>query len=70
MFKKELGEKIIAKFPSSKYGRLSILTNLMLDLKKKFIVSPNCFKPIPKVKSIVLHFKPKPNKIVNLKKYQ
>ena len=67
MFQKELGEKIIAKFPSSKYGRLSILTNLMLDLKKKFIVSPNCFKPIPKVKSIVLHFKPKPNKIVNLK---
>ena len=34
MFQKELGEKIIAKFPSSKYGRLSILTNLMLDLKR------------------------------------
>ena len=67
MFQKELGEKIIAKFPSSKYGRLSILTNLMLDLKKKFIVSPNCFKPIPKVKSVVLHFKPKPKKVVNLK---
>ena len=67
MFQKELGEKIIAKFPSSKYGRLSILTNLMLDLNKKFIVSPNCFKPIPKVKSIVLHFKPKPKKIANLK---
>ena len=67
MFQKELGEKIIAKFPSSKYGRLSILTNLMLDLKKKFIVSPNCFKPIPKVKSVVLHFKTKPKKVVNLK---
>ena len=67
MFQRELGEKIIAKFPSSKYGRLSILTNLMLDLKKKFIVSPNCFKPIPKVKSMVLHFKPKAKKIVNLK---
>jgi len=67
MFQKELGEKIIAKFPSSKYGRLSILTNLMLDLNKKFIVSPNCFKPIPKVKSMVLHFKPKPKKIANLK---
>ena len=67
MFQKELGEKIIAKFPSSKYGRLSILKNLMLDLKKKFIVSPNCFKPIPKVKSVVLHFKPKPKKVVNLK---
>ena len=67
MFQRELGEKIIAKFPSSKYGRLTILTNLMLDLKKKFIVSPNCFKPIPKVKSIVLHLKPKTKKIANLK---
>ena len=62
MFQKELGEKIIAKFPSSKYGRLSILTNLMLDLNKKFIVSPNWFKPIPKVKSVVLHFKPNQKK--------
>ena len=37
MFQRELGEKIIAKFPSSKYGRLSILTNLMLDLKKNLL---------------------------------
>jgi 16S rRNA (adenine1518-N6/adenine1519-N6)-dimethyltransferase len=67
MFQKELGEKIIASFPSSKYGRLSILTNLMLDLEKKFLVSPNCFKPKPKVNSIVIHLKPKLKKIINLK---
>ena len=67
MFQKELGEKIIAKFPSSKYGRLSILTNLMLDLKRKFIVSPNCFKPKPKVNSIVIHLKPKFKKLIDLK---
>ena len=27
MFQKELGEKIMGKFPSSKYGRLSIISN-------------------------------------------
>ena len=30
MFQKELGEKIIAKFPSKQYGRLSIITNFRL----------------------------------------
>ena len=66
MFQKELGEKIVAKFPSSKYGRLSIITSLILNLKKKFLVSPNCFKPIPKVQSLVLHLKPKRKKISNI----
>ena len=43
MFQKELGEKIISKYPSSNYGRLSILANLKFNLIKKFYVSPNCF---------------------------
>ena len=30
MFQKELGDKIIGKFPSSNYGRISILTNFRL----------------------------------------
>ena len=57
MFQKELAEKIIAKFPSKNYGRLSIITNLKFFLKKKFLVSSNCFFPKPKVTSMVLHFK-------------
>ena len=67
MFQKELGEKIIARFPSSNYGRLAILSNLILDVEKKFLVSPNCFKPKPKVFSIVIHFKPKIKKLFNLR---
>ena len=59
MFQKELGEKIIGKFSSSHYGRLSILTNLRLKIKKKFLISPNCFFPKPKVTSMVIHFEPK-----------
>ena len=35
MFQKELGEKIIAKYPSSNYGRLSILTNYRFNIFTK-----------------------------------
>ena len=59
MFQKELGEKISASYPSSKYGRLSILSNFRLNILKKFLVSPNCFFPKPKVTSMVIHFQPK-----------
>ena len=58
MFQKELGEKILGKFRSKNYSRLSILTNYRLKVLSKFIVSPNCFFPKPKIKSIVIHFKP------------
>ena len=58
MFQKELGEKILGKFPSANYGRLSILTNYRLRILKKFLVSPNCFLPKPKVTSLVIHFRP------------
>ena len=55
MFQKELGEKIISKFPSSNYGRISILTNYRLKISNKFYVSPNSFFPKPKVTSMVIH---------------
>ena len=69
MFQKELGEKIVSKFPSTNYGRLSILANYKLEIKNKFFISANCFFPKPKVTSMVIHFKPKFNskyKISNL----
>ena len=58
MFQKELGEKIIGPYKSPNYGRLSILSNLRLHVVEKFLVSPNCFRPKPKVNSMVIHFKP------------
>ena len=70
MFQKELGEKILGKFGSSEYGRLSILTNYRFLSKKKFIVSPNSFFPRPKVNSMVIHFKPKENNQYKIKKIQ
>ena len=59
MFQKELGEKIVGSYNTKNYGRLSILSNLRLKIKNKFLVSPNCFKPKPKVNSMVIHFQPK-----------
>ena len=59
MFQKELGQKIIGKFPSKNYGRISILTNYRLSFINKFNVTANCFFPKPKIDSIVIHFKPK-----------
>ena len=64
MFQKELGEKILGKFPSTNYGRLSILTSYRLKILKKFLVSPSCFLPKPKVASLVIHFKPQLSTII------
>ena len=58
MFQKELAEKIIGKFKSKNYGRLSIITKYRLNLIKNLFVSNNCFFPSPKIMSCVLHFKP------------
>tara|TARA_B110000967_G_C18831179_1_gene534179 strand:+ start:50 stop:835 length:786 start_codon:yes stop_codon:yes gene_type:complete len=67
MFQKELGEKIIGNYPSSGYGRLSILSNYRLNILGKFFVSPNCFFPKPKVTSMVIHFQPKSKILFNIK---
>ena len=74
MFQRELGEKIIGKYSSSHYGRLSIIRDYKLEIKKKFLVSNNCFSPKPTVQSMVIKFKPKNmdgkkiKKILNLEK--
>jgi len=70
MFQKELGEKIICKYPSNSYGRLSILKDFRLHVINKFLVSPNCFFPKPKVISIVAHFKPKIQMLYKIKKLE
>ena len=66
MFQKELGEKIIGKYSSSNYGRLSIISNYRLKIQKKFLVSANCFFPKPKVTSMVIHAQPKKNNLYEI----
>ena len=61
MFQKEVADRIISKFNSSKYGRLSILANWKLDVKKMFDIKPLSFSPRPKVESSLLFFSPRKN---------
>ncbi len=61
MFQKEVADRIIAKFNTSSYGRLAILTNWRLKVKKICDIGPDCFSPKPKIDSSVLYFEPKNN---------
>ena len=61
MFQKEVADRIISNFNTSDYGRLSVLSNWKLDVKKICDVRPNSFSPRPKVDSSLLFFKPKKN---------
>ena len=67
MFQKEVAERILAKEKSKEFGRLSILSNWRLEVKKHFDVSKNCFFPKPKISSTVLSFKPIRNNKFNIK---
>ena len=59
MFQKEVADRIIAKHNTSKYGRLSILSNWKLSIKKITDIKPQSFLPKPKVDSSLLLFTPK-----------
>ena len=67
MFQKEVADRILAKKNTKNYGRLSVLSNWRLDIKKHFDVSNNSFFPKPKINSTVLSFKPKKNNLFHLK---
>ncbi len=61
MFQKEVADRIVAKFNTKNYGRLSILANWKLNVSKIMDIGPNCFMPKPKIDSSLLFFKPKKN---------
>ena len=59
MFQKEVADRIVAKFNTSNYGRLSILSNWKLNIEKICEIKPGSFTPKPKVDSSLLIFYPK-----------
>ena len=59
MFQKEVAERIVAGVGSKAYGRLSIISQWLCDTKKLFDLPPSAFTPPPKVKSSIVHFKPR-----------
>ena len=61
MFQKEVADRIISNYNSSNYGRLSILANWKLNIKKIVDIKPESFSPRPRVDSSLLLFSPKDN---------
>ena len=61
MFQKEVADRIISNFNTKEYGRISILANWRLNIKKIFDIKATSFQPRPKVESTVLFFEPKKN---------
>ncbi len=61
MFQKEVADRIIAEFNTSNYGRLSIICNWKLKIKKICDIKPSSFSPKPRVNSSLLFFHPKKN---------
>ena len=59
MFQKEVADRIIARFNTPEYGRLSIITNWRLNIEKICDISPKSFTPRPKINSTLLFFTPK-----------
>tara|TARA_B100000029_G_scaffold511828_1_gene606868 strand:- start:599 stop:1390 length:792 start_codon:yes stop_codon:yes gene_type:complete len=59
MFQKEVADRIVADVNSSKYGRLTILTDWKMNSKKIMDINPDNFFPKPKVKSSLVYFEPK-----------
>jgi len=59
MFQKEVADRIVAEYNTKNYGRLSILSNWKLEIKKICDVKPSSFSPRPKIESTVLLLKPK-----------
>ena len=66
MFQKEVADRIIAEFNTSNYGRLSVICNWKMNIKKICDIKPEAFYPKPKIDSSLLLFHPKKN-FINIK---
>ena len=61
MFQKEFADRLLDK----KLNSINSLVNCFYDINKKFHVSRNCFRPIPKIDSTVLLFSKKKKLLLN-----
>tara|TARA_B100001057_G_C22836907_1_gene945530 strand:- start:925 stop:1713 length:789 start_codon:yes stop_codon:yes gene_type:complete len=61
MFQKEVADRILANKNQSNFGRLAIISNWKLSIKKMIDIKANSFFPKPKIDSTLLHFMPKKN---------
>lgn len=66
LVQKEVAERFAAKVGDSSYGRVTVLTNLVAEVKKEFNINPKAFVPPPKVESTLITFTPFREKRFNI----
>lgn len=59
MLQKEVVDRICAKVSTKAYGKLSIMCQVLAEVRKEFDVSPQAFYPPPKVHSAIVNIMPK-----------
>tara|TARA_Y100001970_G_C14024998_1_gene745548 strand:- start:163 stop:906 length:744 start_codon:yes stop_codon:yes gene_type:complete len=57
LMQKEVADRIVATPGTKTYGRLTIMSQIFCTVERLFNVSPNVFRPIPKVESTFVKFK-------------
>jgi 16S rRNA (adenine1518-N6/adenine1519-N6)-dimethyltransferase len=60
MFQKEVAERLTAAPRTKDYGRLSVLTQWLAEVRRLFDIPPRAFTPPPKVTSTVVQLRPRP----------
>ena len=60
MVQKDVGERIVATPNSKDFGVLTLACNYFAKTEMIMLVSKNCFYPVPKVDSAVVHFSKHP----------
>ena len=66
MLQKEVGDRLAAPPACKEYGILTVFCRLHFDVTREFIVRPGSFHPVPKVDSVILHFKALPSPRVDV----
>ena len=59
MFQKEVAQRLTAKPGSRLYGRLSVITQWLCEVRPAFDIPPRAFTPPPKVTSTVVSLLPR-----------
>jgi 16S rRNA (adenine1518-N6/adenine1519-N6)-dimethyltransferase len=60
MLQKEVGDRLVAPPGTKDYGILSVMFQVYFDIRREILVRPGAFRPVPKVDSAVLSFRPLP----------
>ncbi len=60
---KEFAEHMLAEAGSGNYSKLSVLVSLSFSAERVRSVPASCFRPRPKVDSVVIHLAPKENNV-------